>query len=99
MQYILATIASYLLFNIAIYLSLGMGGVMALGLANVLGALATSLAYSTEIKKQGQRPRWRISILGSVGIVAIVAGLRGSHGHLPVSLSIEAVYNGFACLS
>ncbi len=99
MSYVLATVISYLLFNVAIWLSLGMGGLIALGAANIFGAVATAISYSAQVRTQGLRPNWFVAVLGSFGILGIVVGLRGSHGHLPVSLSIEAVYNGFACLS
>ncbi len=99
MKHVLGTIGAYLIFNLAVWFSLGKGGLTAMGLANMLGALATTLAYGAQIQKQGTTPRWLIAALGSLGILAIVVGLNGSHGHLPVSLSIEAVYNGFALAS
>jgi hypothetical protein len=43
--------------------------------------------------------KWHVALLGSAGITCIVFGLIGAHGRLPVSLSVEAVYNGFAILS
>lgn len=93
---IYSSIAFYLIFNVAIWLSLGKGGLIAMAAANAIGALTTGAYYR---KQLSGKPQWSIALLGSFGILAIVMGLRGSHAHLPISLSIEAVYNGFACLS
>ncbi len=89
-------LAFYLLFNVAIWLSLGKGGLIALAAAHAHGALVTASYYRGQLKG---KPKWSVALLGSFGILAIATGLRGAHDHLPVSLGIEAVYNGFACLS
>lgn len=96
---VLMTVAAYLAFNLSIWLSIGKGGIPALAGANILGGLITlAWYYKKEVKNKGY-PKFTISFLGALGILLIVAGLRNAHASIPVSLSMESVYNGFACLS
>jgi len=94
--WIIVTICAYLGFNVAVWLAIGHGGMVALGVANVLGGLMTALYFRKEMKGA---PKLHISALGAVGIVLIVLGLRWSHSVLPVTLSMEAVYNLFAIVT
>ncbi len=98
MGFIVVTIFGYLVFNVAVWLSIGTGGMIAMALANFLGAVLTAVYFRKEITV-GSKAKKGIAVMGSVGILLIVLGLLGSHKHLPVSLSIEAVYNGFAIFS
>jgi len=95
------TVISYLFFNVAVWLAIGEGGLPALAAANIAGGLITAVFKRKEIisDKRGKMPKWHISLLGAFGIVAIVHGLRGAHTALPVSISMEMVYNSFAVLS
>lgn len=93
MYRILATIGAYLAFNLAVWLAIGEGGLIALGIANITGGALTALQFRKEMK---DIPRLRVSALGAFGIILVVLGLRWSHSVLPVTLSMEAVYNLFA---
>ena len=100
MWYVLGAIASYLLSNVAIWLSRGTGGLIAYAGANVLAIILTGIYFRRELKNERLKEiNWVAVPLGSFGVLFIVMGLRGSHDHLPISLSVEAVYNAFACLS
>ena len=96
---IILTVVSYLVFNLAIWLSIGKGGIIAIALANIAGATIMATHYHQQIISQGTRANLRVSLIGAIGILLIVLGLRGAHNSLPVSLSMEAVYNGFAIFS
>jgi hypothetical protein len=97
MQYIALTIICYLLFNFAIILSAS--NLLALAGANFLGGIITGIYFRHEIIIQDKRPRCLISIMGAIGILLIVLGLRGVYLHFPPSLGMEAVYNGFTIAS
>lgn len=95
MPHVFLTVVAYLFFNLAIWLSVGEGGLLALAGANALGATITLVYYfRKEVKGKGSpKPA---ALIGAIGILLIVIGLRQAHATLPVSLSMEAVYNGFA---
>jgi len=95
MLFVILTVLAYLGFNLAIFLSIGQGGALAIAVANVIGALVTAAFFRRQLN--GVKP-W-VAALGSIGILLIVVGLRQSHTYLPVSLSMEAVYNLFAISS
>jgi len=99
MKNVIGAIGSYLLFNIAIWLAIGHGGLLALAGANAIGGLlALGFFWRSQVSGRGS-PKWMQSLLGAVGVFLIVFGLRQAHAALPVSLSMEAVYNGFAIAS
>jgi hypothetical protein len=99
MRYIIFAVISYLVFNLAIYASLGQGGLLALAAANFGGGIATlGWFWTTQVRGKGA-PRFVIAALGALGVLAIVVGIRGAQSALPVSLAMEAVYNGFAITS
>ena len=98
MNFIVITIVGYLMFNIAIWVSIGKGGMLAMAAANLIGAVVTAIFFRKEVMESSPAKKL-VSLMGSFGILLIVLGLLGSHQHLPVSLSIEAVYNGFAIAS
>jgi len=98
MPHVLLTVVAYLFFNLAIWLSVGEGGLLALAGANALGATIT-LAFYYRKEVQGKGSPKPAAMIGAVGILLIVIGLRQAHATLPVSLSMEAVYNGFAIVS
>ncbi len=99
MTHIILTVVGYLGLNLAIWLSLGEGGLVMIAFSNMLGALITFIRFRTEVDSQQREIKWLPALSGSLGILLIVYGLRSSHAHLPVSLSIEAVYNTFATLT
>jgi len=99
MGHIILTVASYLLFNIAVWISLGKGGLPALAMANILGGIFTTIRYRQQIRDTGMKPNIKVALLGAIGIGCIVFGLRGAHQQLPVSISMELVYNSFAVSS
>lgn len=98
MIHILAAVVAYLLFNVAVWLAIAEGGLLALGGANILGGLVTITYFRKEVRGRG-RPSLFKAGLGAAGILFIVFGLRNAHAGLPVSLSMEAVYNTFAIIS
>jgi len=98
MGYILMTIIAYLAFNVSIWFSINEGGMVAMAFTNFVGAFGTAIFFRKDIKT-GSSANKMVALMGSLGILLIVVGLLGSHRHLPVSLSIEAVYNGFAIAS
>ncbi len=93
MLWIIIAVVAYLSFNVAVWLAVGQGGIVALGVANILGGLLTAIKFRKELKA---KPNLKVAAMGAAGILAIVFGLRWSHSVLPVSLSMEAVYNLFA---
>lgn len=99
MSSIFVTVFSYLMFNLAIWLAVGQGGLLALAGANVGGGLLTLAWFWKDQVKGKSLPNWPVAALGAVGILLIVSGLRGTHASMPVSLGMEAVYNGFAMVS
>lgn len=99
MLWIGMTVIAYLVFNLAVYISLGTGGIIAMGGANITASAVTAVVFWQAIKASG-KPRLEISLLGGIGIVLIVVGLRVSHARFPdLALSLEGVYNGFAVSS
>lgn len=98
MRPIIKTVLAYLAFNVAVWLSLGEGGMWAIAVANLLGGVFTVIAFRKELSAN-IRPALFISAMQGIGILLIVVGLRVAHGTLPVSISMEMVYNFFALLS
>ncbi len=99
MHHIALAVLWYLGFNLSVWMSLGEGGILAVAAANIIGATLTAIRYRDEIARDARRTDLFVALLGAVGILIIVMGLRQTHNMLPVSIAMEMVYSGFACVS
>src|SRR3990167_6408976 len=85
---ILAAIIGYILFNVAVIES--GTAVLNYGLMNFTAGMLTLMIFRKEIRSY---PKWEVSILGAIGIIAILFGLRWTHSSLQdPSSTMEVIY-------
>lgn len=97
---VLYTVGCYLLFNLGVYYSTLGGSDLALGVGYILGCVLIRWRLANQIRQQSQLPiNWWCVIGNAVSILVTANALRYAHARVPLSLSMEAVYNGLAMLS
>lgn len=97
MIYVLLTVVSYLLFNWGVWLSTLGGSELAVGIGYLVGCGLIGLKFNGQIKQQRASPiKWKLVLFGTTSILVTINALRYAHSQLPLSLSMEAIYNGLA---
>lgn len=97
---VLYTVGCYLLFNLGVYFSTKGGSDLALGAGYILGCALIRWRLANQIQQQSQMPiNWWCVVGNAVSILVTANALRYAHARIPLSLSMEATYNGLAMLS
>lgn len=100
MFYVVLTVACYLCFNVGVWMSTLGQSDLAVGFGYLLGCLAIRLRFANQIRAQSNTPiQWPLVLGCGVSILITVSALRYAHSRLPLSLSMEAIYNGLAMAS
>lgn len=97
---ILVAVLCYLVHSVAIDALKGPGGFWGLVAVEFLAAFVMAVLYRKQIWEQRGLPiKWGVAFIGGSGIGIIMVALPWVYRVLPVSLGMEAVYNGLAIFS